>query len=63
MINENLPVLTAEEWWKREKEKNFQEWLEQRCDEDENPWGVKKHENLLREAYHAGYANAAQWIE
>ncbi len=32
----------------------FELWLRARADSDGNPWGVLKHESLLREAFDAG---------
>jgi len=43
----------------------FEDWLEQRAAEDENPCGVKKQAPLMREAYIAGrhslLADGARW--
>lgn len=33
----------------------FARWLDRRLEEDDNPWGVQKHEDLLREAWNAGF--------
>lgn len=37
----------------------FQSWLKQRVEADGNPWGVGKHESLLREAFEAGWMQSA----
>jgi hypothetical protein len=39
---------------------HFLAWLKPRVAEDGNPWGVEKHEQLLEEAFRAGWIAGAQ---
>jgi hypothetical protein len=63
LIKSEPPAKTAAEWWDRQKRDAFLAWLEQRSAEDENPWGVKKHDRLLREAFDAGFDYGWQFVE